>query len=172
PATFLQPTIYQIGNRRSYQILDIVTGDAKAGEAYVNGAGGCASCHCAAGDLKGVGARYELTTLQGRMLMPRGGRRRGGPPGERVFTPPYTEANAVKATVTLPTGASFNGALVRLTDFDVMIYDPETRQMRTWLRKDGIPKVVLTYPLQAHVDLWRNWSDADIQNVTAFVASL
>ncbi len=143
-ATFLHSTIYQIGNRGSYQILD----------------------------LKGVGAKYEPATLQGRMLLPRGGRRRGGPPGERVFTPPYTEANAVKATVTLPTGASFDGALVRLTDFDVMIYDPETRQMRSWLRKDGIPKVVLTDPLQAHVDLWRKWSDPDMQNVTAYLASL
>ena len=88
-ATFLHSTIYQIGNRGSYQILDIVTGDAKAGEAYFNGAGGCASCHSAAGDLKGVGARYEPTTLQGRMLMPRGGRRRGGLPGSGS-SPPRT----------------------------------------------------------------------------------
>jgi len=171
-AIYLHATIYQVANRGGYQILDIVTGDAKAGEAYFKGAGGCASCHSPAGDLKGVGAKYEPATLQGRMLLPRGGRRRGGPPGERVFTPPYTEANAVKATVTLPTGASFDGALVRLTDFDVMIYDPETRQMRSWLRKDGIPKVVLTDPLQAHVDLWRKWSDPDMQNVTAYLASL
>src|SRR5712692_1840118 len=91
-AIHLHATIYQVANRGSYQILDIVTGDAKAGEAFFHGAGGCASCHSPAGDLKGVGAKYEPATLQGRMLLPRGGRRRGGPPGERVFTPPYTEA--------------------------------------------------------------------------------
>jgi mono/diheme cytochrome c family protein len=169
-ATFLHATIYQVSNRGSYQILDIVTGDPKAGEAFFNGAGGCASCHSPAGDLKGVGAKYEAATLQGRMLLPRGGRRRGGPPGDRV--PPYAEANAVKATVTLPTGGSFHGALVRLTDFDVTIYDPETRQARSWLRKDGVPKVVLTDPLQAHLDLWRKWTDPDMQNMTAYLASL
>ena len=82
-ATFLHSAIYQIGNRGAYEILDIVTGDAKAGEAYFNGPGRCASCHSPTGDLKGVGARYEPATLQGRMLMPRGRRRRGGPPGDR-----------------------------------------------------------------------------------------
>src|SRR6266702_3104692 len=66
-ATFLHSTIYQIGNRGGYEILDIVTGDAKAGEAFFHGAGGCASCHSPAGDLKGVGAKYEPATLQGRM---------------------------------------------------------------------------------------------------------
>jgi len=171
-ATFLHSAIYSIGNRGAYEILDIVTGDAKAGEAYFNGPGRCASCHSPTGDLKGVGARYEPATLQGRMLMPRGRRRRGGPPGDRPVTPPYTEPNAVKATVTLATGASFTGGLVRLTDFDVIIWDPQTEQTRSWLRTDGVPKVVLTDPLQGHVDLWRKWTDADMQNMTAYLVSL
>lgn len=171
-ATFLHSAIYAIGNRGAYEILDIVTGDAKAGEAYFNGPGRCASCHSPTGDLKGVGARYEPATLQGRMLMPRGRRRRGGPPGDRPVSPPYTEPNAVRATVTLATGASFTGGLVRLTDFDVIIWDPQTEQTRSWLRTDGVPKVVLTDPLQGHVDLWRKWTDADMQNMTAYLVSL
>jgi hypothetical protein len=61
---------------------------------------------------------------------------------------------------------------VRLTDFDVTIYDPETKQMRSWLRKDDLPKVVLMDPLQAHVDLLRKWTDDDMRNVTAFLAGL
>jgi len=169
-ATFLHSTIYQIGNRDLYQILDIVTGDPKAGEAFFQGRGGCVSCHSASGDLKGVGARYEPATLQERMLMPRAGRRRG-PPGERG-SPPWAEPNAVKATVTLPAGESLTGALVRLTDFDVTIYDPGTRQMRSWLRKDGLPKVVMMDPLQAHVDMLRRWTDDDMRNMTAFLAGL
>src|SRR5207245_279037 len=104
-----------------YQILDIITGDPKAGAAFFQGHGGCAACHSAEGDLKGVGAKYEPATLQERMLMPRGGRRRG-PPGERG-SPPWVEPNAVKGTVTLRSGESLTGALVRLTDFDVTIYD-------------------------------------------------
>ena len=103
--------------------------------------------------------------------MPRARRRRGPPGGERP-APPWTEPNAVKATVTVPPAASFTGALVRLTDFDVTIYDPETKQMRTWLRTNDLPKVVLMDPLQAHVDLLRKWTDDDMRNVTAFLAGL
>ena len=167
-ATFLHATIYQVSNRGDYRILDIVTGDAKAGEAFFKSRG-CASCHSVDGDLKGVGARYDPATVQGRMLMPREGRG-GGPPAERV--PPYKDANAVKAKVTLASGESMTGALVRLTDFDVTLYDSETRQMRSWLRKDDIPKVVLMDPLQAHVDLLRKWTDQDMHDVTAFLAGL
>jgi cytochrome c oxidase cbb3-type subunit III len=167
-ATFLHATIYSIGNRRTYQILDIVTGDPKAGAAFFNGAGRCSACHSAEGDLKGVGAKYEPATLQGRILLPRGGR--NGPPGRGPL--PHTDPNAVKVTVTLPAGEAITGALVRLTDFDVTLYDPETQQMRSWLRRDDVPKVVLMDPLQAHVDMLRKWTDGDMHNVTAFLASL
>jgi len=169
-ATFLHSSIYEIGNRGAYKILDILTGDPKAGEAFFQGAGRCVTCHSATGDLQGVGAKYEPAALQERMLMPRA-RRRRGPQSERA-APPWTEPNAVKATVTVPPAASFTGALVRLTDFDVTIYDPETKQMRSWLRKDDLPKVVLMDPLQAHVDMLRKWTDDDMRNTTAFLAGL
>src|SRR4029077_14860588 len=64
-AAFLHSAIYLNSNRRLYKILDIVVGDAKAGEAYFNGAGRCSTCHSPTGDLKGVGAKYEPATLQG-----------------------------------------------------------------------------------------------------------
>jgi mono/diheme cytochrome c family protein len=169
-ATFLHATIAAVSNRRDYQILDIVVGDPKAGAAYFNGDGGCRSCHSPEGDLKGVGAKYDPTTLQGRMLMPRGGRPGGGPP-RRGFSP-YTDKNAVQATVTLPSGESAGGALVRLTDFDVTVYDPATQQMRSWLRADDVLRVTLTDPLQAHVDLLRKWTDRDMHNTTAYLVSL
>jgi len=169
-ATFLHSTIYSIGNRGAYKILDILTGDPKAGEAFFQGAGRCVTCHSATGDLKGVGAKYEPAPLQERMLMPRERRRRGPQTGRGPL--PWEEPNAVKATVSPPGGVSFTGALVRLTDFDVTIYDPATKQMRTWLRKDDLPKVVVMDPLQAHVDLLARWTDADMRNVTAFLAGL
>src|SRR5256885_144645 len=71
-ATFLHAAIYLNANRRTYKILDILVGDPKAGQAYFNGAGRCNSCHSPTGDLKGVGAKYEPATLQGRLLLPRG----------------------------------------------------------------------------------------------------
>jgi mono/diheme cytochrome c family protein len=167
-AAFLHATIAAVSNRGSYQILDIVTGDAKAGEAFFNGAGGCSGCHSATGNLKGVGGKYEPVALQQRMLLPRGGPRPGMP--RRGFSP-FTDANAVKATVALPEGP-VTGALVRVTDFDVTLYDPATEQMRSFLRRDGQPAVTLTDPLQAHVDLLRRWNDKDMHDVTAYLVTL
>jgi mono/diheme cytochrome c family protein len=172
-ATFLHSTIQSVANRDEYKILDIVVGDAKAGEAFFNGPGKCSACHSATGDLKGVGADYDPITLQGRLVMPRGGRRRhGSAAGAGGETPPFLETTAVMATVKPATGAPFTGPLILLTDFDVTVYDPATQQSRSWLRTDGIPSVTLTDPLQAHVDMLRKWTDTDIHNMTAFLASL
>ena len=55
--------------------VDPLVGDAKAGEAYFNGAGKCATCHSVTGDLAGIGAKYtDVRALQGAMLSgePRG----------------------------------------------------------------------------------------------------
>jgi mono/diheme cytochrome c family protein len=167
-ATFLHATIAAVSNRGDYQILDIVVGDAKAGAAFFNGAGGCNGCHSATGDLAGVGGKHEASALQQRMLLPRGGERRAR---GRGFSP-FTDPNVVTATVTLPAGESVTGALVRLTDFDVTLFDPVTQQTRSWLRSDDVPKVVLTDPLQAHMDFLRKWTDRDMHNVTAYLVSL
>ena len=168
-AAFLHATIRAVSNRGDYQILDIVTGDPKRGAAYFQGAGGCASCHSVEGDLKGVGAKYEPVALQQRMLLPRGGQRMGGGP-RRGFAP-FLDPNAVKATVALPDGP-VTGALVRLTDFEVTIYDASAQRPRSFLRQDGMPAVTLTDPLQAHVDLLRRWTDPDMHDVTAYLVSL
>ena len=73
-SAFLQSRVAAASNRGAYKILDIVTGDAKAGEAYFNGAGGCSGCHSVTGDFKGIGAKYDPPTLLARFLSPRGGR--------------------------------------------------------------------------------------------------
>ena len=169
-ATFLHAAIYLAANRRLYQILDIVTGDLKAGEAFFNGAGKCTTCHSVTGDLKGVGSKFDPPTLQNRFVMPRGGR--GAVPPGGVPPPAYLDKNAVTVTVTLPSGQSFTGAMVRVTDFDVTLYDPVTEQLRSWLRNGNVPKVTITDPLQAHVDMWTKWTDADMHDMTAYLASL
>jgi len=58
-----------------FQPQNLLTGNAKAGEAWFNGAGKCSTCHSPTGDLKGIGGRYDAPTLQGRFLFPRGGGR-------------------------------------------------------------------------------------------------
>jgi cytochrome c oxidase cbb3-type subunit III len=167
-AAFLHSAIYLNANRRLYKILDIVVGDPKAGQAYFNGAGRCSSCHSATGDLKGIGAKYEPTVLQGRLLMPR-----GRPAGSGATTGPlYMEPTAIKVTVTLPSGESASGGLVRLTDFDVTMHDTAAGRIRSFLRNGDVPKVVVTDPLQAHFDHLSEWTDTEMHNMTAYLASL
>jgi mono/diheme cytochrome c family protein len=167
-AAFLHSSIYLNANRRLYKILDIVVGDAKAGEAYFNGAGRCNSCHSPSKDLKGVGAKYEPATLQGRLLLPRGRERGPGSPP----VPLYTDPTALTVTVTSASGEPVSGALVRLTDFEVTLYDAGAGRMRSWLRNGDAPKVVVVDPLQAHMDQLTKWTDADMHNMTAYLASL
>jgi cytochrome c oxidase cbb3-type subunit 3 len=162
-AAFLHGEIYLAANRRLYKILDVLVGDPKSGQAYFNGAGRCSTCHSPAGDLKGVGAKYSPVDLQGRVVYPR----RGGIPG----SPAWEDKNAVRATVTTASG-SVTGAVVRLTDFEVTIIDPVSGQQRSFLRNGEAPKVVVTDPLQAHLDQMLKWTDADMHNVTAYLASL
>src|SRR5687767_2134719 len=158
-AEFLHEQVSLAANRAQYKILDIVVGDPKKGEAYF--ARNCGSCHSASGDLKGVGAKYDPATLQGRMLMPRGGR--GGPP--------WLQPTAIKATVKLPSG-DITAPLLRLTDFDVVVYDAQTQRPRSILRHDGVPEVVVTDPLQPHIDMWKKWTDDDMHDVTAYLVTL
>ncbi len=66
-----------------FTVGDIVVGDAKAGEAYFKGDGGCATCHTATDrNLAGIATRIPVPVdLQQRMLFPGGGGRgrgRGG----------------------------------------------------------------------------------------------
>jgi mono/diheme cytochrome c family protein len=163
-AAFLHGEIYAASNRRLYKILDIVVGDPKAGQAYFNGAGRCATCHSPARDLKGIGARHDAVALQGRVVYPR----RGAIPG----SPAYEDPNAVQAAIALPSGGTAAGAVVRLTDFEITIYDAAARQQRTFLRNGDLPKVTVTDPLQAHLDQLTKWTDTDLHNVTAYLASL
>jgi mono/diheme cytochrome c family protein len=166
-AAFLHGEIRAAVERNAYKILDILVGDPKAGAAFFAGAGGCTRCHRADGDLKGVGARYDPSTLQARLLVPRGNGARGGPP-----LPAYRQKNAVRATITLPNGKTVTGAVVRVTDFEATIFDPATETTRSFLRNGDQPRVVVIDPLQAHMDMLSKWNDTDMHNVTAYLAGL
>src|SRR5581483_583437 len=78
-AIFLHAEVLAAVTQRSVEV-NIVTGDAKAGEQYFNGEGRCSTCHSVTGDLKGIGAKYDPITLQDKAMMPRGGTGFGGPP--------------------------------------------------------------------------------------------
>ena len=43
---------------------------------------------------------------------------------------------------------------------------------KTWARERGVPKVEITDPLQAHIDIMTRLSDTDMHNLTAYLATL
>jgi mono/diheme cytochrome c family protein len=162
-AAYLHSRVIYASGRGDVHMSEILVGDANAGRQYFNGDGGCNKCHSPTGDLKGVAAKYDAAALQEHIVMPRtgrGGRGAGAPnPTERY------------ATVTLPSGETIKGQPVLVTDFYVTLRltDGSTK---TWARNHGVPKVEITDPLQAHVDIMMRLNDADMHNLTAYLATL
>lgn len=164
-ADFLHHSINAAAERGGYQILNIVTGNAAAGEAYFNGAGKCNTCHSVEGDLKGIGAKYDPSMLQDRLLMPRQRRwTRRGP------TPP-APGTVLTATVTLGSGQTVSGTLDHVDDFNIALTD-SNGEYHSFVRKGGIPKVEVHDPLQFHKDMLMKYTDADIHNLTAYLVTL
>lgn len=145
----------------------LVVGDARAGEAYFNGAGRCATCHSPTGDLKGIGARLPVAAVQGRLVMPRG---MGG--YARSFnSPPDPTEKPKTVKVTLPSGDTLTGSVLWITDFNVTFVDADGVR-RTVARRGQTPKVEVTDPLQYHIDHMRVLTDEDMHDLTAYLVTL
>ena len=147
-----------IKDRNATKPPNVLTGDANAGRAYFNGAGRCSTCHSATGDLAGIGKRYDGITLQQRFLFPRQGGR-GTPP-----------AKPAEVTVTDASGTSIAGTLVRIDDFSVALKDT-AGQYHSWKRTTEL-KVDIRDPYSAHNELLDEYTDADMHNIVAYLASL
>jgi cytochrome c oxidase cbb3-type subunit 3 len=158
---FLHEGIRAAAQRDTYKVLNIVTGNAKAGDAWFNGAGTCHNCHSVRGDLKGIGAKYDPVALQSRIVMPRG--RGRGSAGD--------DASALTVTVTLPSSQVFSGKLARIDDFTVCLID-SNGDYRSFTRNGDTPRVEVHDPLKAHMDLLIKYTDADIHNLTAYLVTL
>jgi cytochrome c oxidase cbb3-type subunit 3 len=170
-AAYIHSRIIYAANTRGEVSPEAVlkAGDAKAGEAYFNGAGGCAKCHSVTGNLKGIGAKYDAVTLQDKIVNPRNGAGRGGRGG--FGGPAAPDPNAITATVTLPDGKTFTGIPLRVTDFDVTLRLPDG-STPTWMRENGVPKVDRHDPLQTHVDIMTKLKDKDMHDLTAYLATI
>jgi len=165
---WLHVQTWSAGHRSNYEFKDVLTGNAKEGEAYFNQR--CASCHSATGDLKGIGSRYDAFSLQARWLQPRGVRR-GNARGARSAPPREGDRSAIKVTVVSPTGGQVTGTLVQVDDFSVSLRDA-AGEYHSFLRDGETPRVEIQDPLRPHNELLRAYQDADIHNVTAYLASL
>jgi cytochrome c oxidase cbb3-type subunit 3 len=147
--------------------LNILVGDAKAGEAYFSQK--CAACHGASGDLKGIATRVSqpkalqnLWVSGGRAIARGGGGMRPAGGAPRAVT---------TATITLPSGEKTTGTLLRLDDFTVTIVMADGSQ-RTFRRNGDVPTVVVADPLEGHRALLTTLTDADMHNVTAYLVTL
>ena len=165
-AAFLRMRAAEGSGRPAMNPADIVVGDAAAGQAYFNGAGGCSTCHSPTGDLKGVGAKYNPVVLQGRMINPRvvTGGRRGAPPPRAV---------PIQVKVTLAPGRVISGTLVSVDDFFVTLIDA-AGDRRTIERPIGsdMPKVEINDPLEAHRQLMLKYTDEAMHNLVAYLVTL
>jgi cytochrome c553 len=143
-------------NRNPRGPIDVLTGNAEAGRAFFNGAGTCSTCHSATGDLAGIATRIpDPVNLQQRYLFPT--LRRGGP-------------THVEVTVTMPGAGPVTGTLVRMDDFFVALRDT-TGEYRGFTRGPGVA-VSVQDPLAGHHALLERYTDADMHNLTTYLATL
>jgi cytochrome c oxidase cbb3-type subunit III len=137
------------GGRRGVEVSDLQTGNAEAGKAYFNGAGGCSKCHSPTGDLAGIASRFEGLALEERML--------------------YPWRTKDKVTVTLPSGKTISGTLAYLDEFTVALRDSEGTY-RSWLTSRVRYKV--DAPEEAHAEQFPKYTDDDIHNLMAYLQTL
>jgi cytochrome c oxidase cbb3-type subunit 3 len=142
-----------VGGRRSVEVADVLTGDARAGRRYF--AANCAGCHSASGDLAGVASRVEGLALLRRMLYPTGA---GGAPARRPT-----------ATVTTRDGETAAGEVVYRDEFTIAVVDSDGRY-RSW-RTDRVA-VAIDDPLEAHVEQLARYTDAAMHDVLAYLHTL
>jgi cytochrome c oxidase cbb3-type subunit 3 len=134
------------GGRKGVDAVDLQTGNAEAGKQYFEGIGGCSSCHSPTGDLAGIASRYRGLELEEQMLYPRQAKSR--------------------VTVKLSFGQTITGNLAYLDEFTVGLID-STGAYRSWRTSDVQYKVDTA--VDAHVELFSKYTDADIHNLMAYL---
>jgi cytochrome c oxidase cbb3-type subunit 3 len=141
------------GGRRSVEVADLQTGNARAGRRYFESA--CKRCHSATGDLAGVASRIEGLALLRRMLYPSG---QSGTPARKPT-----------AVVTTRDGEKVTGEVAYRDEFTIAVTETGGRY-RSW----PLDRVAVTVsdPLQAHVDQLARYTDATMHDVLAYLSTL
>jgi len=139
------------GGRRNVDVADLLSGNAEAGQKYFNGAGNCSKCHSATGDLAGIANRLQgLPSLQ-RMLYPSG------------------RGSVAKVTVNPTTGEAIAGTVVSRDEFSLVMTD--SSGMRRTFPVNGT-RFTIDSPLDAHFAQLGKYTDTDMHNVYAYLATL
>lgn len=134
-----------------YPLAKLLTGDAQAGKAYFDGAGGCTHCHSITGDLAGIAKKLSPLDLQQNMVYPE------------------DKSLHKTAVVTLPNGDRFEGKVMHQDEFGIGIVCQDG-WYRSWPM--GTVSVAIHDPLQAHRDLMSKYTDRDMHNLFAYLETL
>ncbi|MDQ2833976.1 MAG: c-type cytochrome [Acidobacteriota bacterium] len=137
------------GGRRGVDVGDLQTGNVEAGKRYFEGPGGCSKCHSPTGDLAGIASRHEGLQLEEQMLYPRNARS--------------------TVTVTLPSGQQITGKQAYMDEFTVGLRD-SSGTYHSWPKTNV--KYVVDDPVNAHVEQFPKYTDADIHNLMAYIQTL
>jgi cytochrome c oxidase cbb3-type subunit 3 len=141
----------------------ILVGDANAGQAYF--AAKCSGCHSPTGNLRGIATRIpDPKTLQNTWVA-------GGRTGRGAATADPSSPRTPTVVVTMPSGETVEGRLVRIDDFLVTLSLADG-SIRTVRRDGDTPKVDVRDPMKAHRDLLAVYTDKDIYDVTAYLVTL
>ncbi len=138
---------------------DILVGNAGKGKAYFDEK--CSACHSATNDLKGIASRIpDQKKLQTAWVA--GGRE------TEVQDPARTPA----ATVTLASGKAVNGVVAHLDEFLITLKLPDGTEQSISRVSDSDPQIVIHDPMAKHRELLTQYTDSDIHDVTAYLATL
>lgn len=162
-ASFLHERIGAVANRMAYKIADVLTGDARAGRAYFQKE--CKNCHSPTGDLAGIGGRHAPDVLQALIAWP----------GPNLISFIGFDLRPVKrppvaVNVTLASGERVSGTAIFIGEFDVSLRD--TSGAYRSFRRAGLRGIEVKDPLARHLALLPQYSDADLHNLTAYLAGL
>lgn len=140
--------------------LNILVGNAARGRAYF--AAHCAECHSIEGDLKGIASRASsIMNLQDSWVA---GRR----PGPSAAAVPPTQVK-----VMLADGSTVAGTLRHIDDFNVSLATAQGRYLSiTRQGAEGARSVQVQDPLAVHRQLLTQYTDQDMHDVTAYLATL
>jgi cytochrome c oxidase cbb3-type subunit III len=152
-AEYLHLQVELSANRGTYKALNVVTGNAKAGEAYFNGPGQCNTCHAATGDLAHIGSKMNPPELQQTFLYP---------------VAPQRSAPGV--TVTFADGRKITGTLKHLDDFYVSLNDAGGDYHSISLQK-GI-QVQVDDKLVFHRQMLDKYTNQQMHDLTAYLVTL
>jgi cytochrome c oxidase cbb3-type subunit 3 len=143
--------------------LNILVGDPGRGQQYF--VAHCQNCHSVTGDLKNIATRIpNPATLQDSWVA---GRRAGAP----VAGAPAAPRTQVR--VTLHTGATVQGTLKCIDDFTVSLTTAQGQYLSfTRQGAQGVRRVEVHDPLEIHRQMLTQYTDRDMHDVTAYLATL